>query len=182
MDPAKFPMLEALRRREACHSHIVTDARGIIVPNDLPWLHPKQPENLSVSKATDQNTAPEPPGANGEKAIDEDESHTAPEPESLSGLSDSDAADATKNQVEAMKAMGMDEISSPITDKQGLEDSEDSGSPTHPSADPSPGYEDIEEATKLKAEADPYDTSIIQEMEVENVPSGAHTAKGGIWC
>jgi hypothetical protein len=145
------------------------------VPNDLPWLYPKQPENLSVPKTT-----PEPPGANGEKAMDEDESHTAPEPESLSGLSESDcdAADATKDQVEVMKAVGMDEISSPITDKKGLEDSEDSGSPTHPS-------EDIEEATKLKAEADPYDTSIIQEMEVENVPSGdsagEHTAKGGIF-
>ena len=175
MDPKQFPMLEALRRREACHSHtVITDARGIIVPNDLPWLHPKQPENLSVSKATDQNTAPEPPGANGEKAMDEDESHTAPEPESLSGLSDSDAADATKNQVEAMKAMGMDEISSPITDKQGLEDSEDSGSPTHPS-------EDIEEATKLKAEADPYDTSMMEEVPSGD-SAGEHTAKGGIWC
>ena len=169
VDPKQFAMLEALRRREACHT-VITDARGIIVPNELPWLYPKQPENLSVPKTTS-----EPPGANGEKAMDEDESHTAPEPESLSGLSESDcdAADATKDQVEVMKAVGMDEISSPITDKKGLEDSEDSGSPTHPS-------EDIEEATKLKAEVDPYDISMMEEVPSGD-SAGEHTAKGGIF-
>jgi hypothetical protein len=174
VDPKQFAMLEALRRREACHT-VITDARGIIVPNELPWLYPKQPENLSVPKTTS-----EPPGANGEKAMDEDEDEDesrASEPESLErrGLSESDcdAADATKDQVEVMKAVGMDEISSPITDKKGLEDSEDSGSPTHPS-------EDIEEATKLKAEKDPYDISMMEEVPSGD-SAGEHTAKGGIF-
>ena len=180
VDPKQFAMLEALRRREACHSDTgITDARGIRVPKELPWLYPQQPENLSVPKTTS-----EPPGANGEKAMDEDEDDSdedksrASEPESLErralSESDCDAADATKDQVEVMKALGMDEISSPITDKKGLEDSEDSGSPTHPS-------EDIEEATKLKAEVDPYDISMMEEVPSGD-SAGEHTAKGGTWC
>ena len=144
------------------------------MPKELPWLYPQQPENLSVPKTTS-----EPPGANGEKAMDEDEDDSdedksrASEPESLErrarrralSESDCDAADATKDQVEVMKAVGMD--------KKGLEDSEDSGSPTHPS-------EDIEEATKLKAEVDPYDISMMEEVPSGD-SAGEHTAKGGIF-